>query len=152
MLYHIIYFSKAVKLLTEDDLVHMLQQSRAYNKAHGLSGMMIYLEGRFLTKLEGRFMQVLEGPEDEVKHMFDKISTDERHHRIIVLEKGTIKHRYFDDWTMGFRAMNIEEYRSIPGFFELEEDPFNHDSFRSSSTALSFLKSFYETNAQYNYL
>jgi hypothetical protein len=152
MLYYLIYFSKAVKRMPESDLLALLEQAREWNEAHDITGMLLYLEGRFLTQLEGRFMQVLEGTEEEIKYIYSKIEVDSRHHQLIILEQGYLKHRYFQNWTMGFKSMDVEEYRKIPGFFELDDDTFSNNGFRSSSTALSFLKSFYETNKNYDYL
>lgn len=151
MLYYLIYFSQAVKLMEEDELLFLLQQSRDWNQSHEITGMLIYLEGRFLTKLEGRFMQVLEGPEHEILGIFNKIKVDERHHHVIILEQGPINKRYFHSWTMGFKSMNLDEYRQIPGFFELDDDFLKREGMRSSNTALNFLKSFYETNQNYDF-
>src|SRR3954468_16894005 len=86
MIFYLIYISKAKRLMQEDELVALLNESRNWNNDHGLTGMLLYVEGRFIEQNEGRFMQVLEGDERQVKSIFEKIKTDVRHFHIIVLD------------------------------------------------------------------
>jgi hypothetical protein len=152
MLYCVVYISKVVNLMHDGDLIGLLQQSRSYNETHGITGMLLYIEGRFFTKSEGRFMQVLEGTEDEVKLVFDKIKADGRHHQVIMLKKETITARHFNAWTMGFRSMQLEEYRNLTGFFELNDDFLKSYEFKESDNAYTLLKSFYDINKVYDFL
>ncbi|WP_416276575.1 BLUF domain-containing protein [Pedobacter sp. MR2016-24] len=70
LLHYVIYISKAGKLLTEEELIDLLEESRAWNLSHGITGMLMYLEGNFLHLFEGRFIQVLKGSSDEVTAIF----------------------------------------------------------------------------------
>jgi hypothetical protein len=132
--------------MSSDDLVSLLNQSKSWNQGHGLTGMLLYLEGKFLSKLEGRFMQVLEGTEEEVKEIFEKIKQDPRHHSLIVLKQSSIEERNFGNWSMGFKSIAVEACKELPGFFDLNEDFLKSDELQQSSLPLNFLKSFYEVN------
>nr|WP_283769998.1 BLUF domain-containing protein [Mucilaginibacter sp. Bleaf8] len=151
MLFCVIYISKAVKLMSESELQQLLNESRSWNESHELTGMLLYIEGRFLLNLEGRFMQVLEGPEEEVKSTFNKIKTDSRHHQLIVFKHQPITKRNFTTWTMGFKSIELDEYQNTPGFFELDDDFLNSNDFQESGTALTFLKTFYSINKEQNF-
>lgn len=146
MLYNLIYFSKSKWLMSEDDLTSLLEESRAWNLDHHLTGMLLYIEGRFLIDKEGRFMQVLEGTQDEVEGIFSKIRTDKRHHQVIVLKKGDITQRSFIDWQMGFKTFDLEKDENLPGFFNLTDDFLNREDFCDPSDAYNFMKSFYTIN------
>jgi hypothetical protein len=151
MLFNLIYISKATKLMTENELLYLLNQSTAWNKDHGLTGMLIYIEGRFIDRVEGRFMQVLEGTEYEVDRIFKNISKDARHHQLIVLKRGELESRNFDSWLMGFNSIGLDDYKQHPNFFELNDEYLKSENFKSSNSALSFLKSFYDTHKTFNF-
>lgn len=151
MLYNLIYISKAIKLMREDELLFLLNQSTSWNESHELTGMLIYIEGRFLDQLEGRFMQVLEGSQYEVERIFENIKKDSRHHQLIVLRQEDLEVRNFDNWSMGFESLGFEDYKKHPNFFELDDDYLNSENFKASNSALSFLKSFYDTHKAFNF-
>jgi hypothetical protein len=132
--------------MSSDDLVFLLNQSKSWNQGHGLTGMLLYLEGKFLSKVEGRFMQVLEGTEEEIKEIFEKIKQDPRHHSLIVLKQSSTEDRNFGTWSMGFKSLKVEAYKELPGFFDLNEDFLKSDELQQSSLPLNFLKSFYKVN------
>jgi hypothetical protein len=62
-----------------DGLTSLLNKSRVDNLANDITGMLLYMEGRYFSEYEGRFMQVLEGSESNVRKLFEKIAKDERH-------------------------------------------------------------------------
>lgn len=126
--------------MTDQDLEDILQTSKRYNDEHQITGMLLYLEGYFLTMKEGRFMQVLEGSEEEVNLLFDEIKKDPRHQSIIVLQATDLKERNFKDWTMGFRAMDEEDFKNQPNYFEINEYFVNN---QQSNVPINYLKSFY---------
>jgi hypothetical protein len=146
MLQHVIYFSKSIKQMQEDDLISLLQQSRDWNKQHNLSGMLVYMQGGFLSKNAGRFMQVIEGSKDEVDYIFGKIKQDSRHEQINIINYQPIEKRNFNDWQMGFQSVDVEAGNDVNGFFELNDDFLKSEKFKKSNMALNFLKSFYSTD------
>jgi len=148
LLFYLIYFSKARTLIGGDGLTNLLNTSRVNNLENGISGMLLYMEGRYFSDYEGRFMQVLEGSEYNVKKLFEKIKLDERHQGILVLKESFQVQRNFPDWTMGFKAINSEEYQKLSGFFQLEDDFLLKGDVPESNDALDFLRSFYEVSSK----
>ncbi|QJD96139.1 BLUF domain-containing protein [Mucilaginibacter robiniae] len=143
MLYYLIYISKAMRLMQENDLNDILKVSLDWNLGHDLTGMLLYVEGKFLNQTAGRFIQVLEGDEQKVKYTFSKIKQDSRHHNITMVDQGKIQERNFASWSMGFKSLNKEDYKELPGFFELDHK-FVSTSSKSINVPLNFLKSFYD--------
>lgn len=142
MIYSLIYISKAVALMSDKELEQILQVSKTFNEQHHITGMLLYVEGYFLTMKEGRFMQVLEGTESDVRYLFEeKICKDPRHQSIIVLQSGTIRERNFNDWTMGFQAMDEEDFKNKPNYFGINDYFVNT---KHSNVPLNYLKSFYK--------
>jgi len=131
-----------------DSLTGLLNTSRVNNLENGITGMLLYMEGRYFSDYEGRFMQVLEGSEHDVKNLFEKIKTDERHKGILVLRESFQKDRSFPDWSMGFKAVNPEEYQKLSGFFPLADDFLLKEDSPGDNVALDFLKSFYEITSK----
>jgi hypothetical protein len=89
----IVYSSTAERSFDDVDLAQLLAQSRATNAAHGLTGLLVHREGRFL--------QLIEGEEDDVRERMAAILADDRHGRIATLMEERITERQFPDWTMG---------------------------------------------------
>jgi hypothetical protein len=146
VLFYLIYISKAESLMPNDDLHLLLNQSRDWNQEHALTGMLLYLEGKFLSKVEGRFMQVLEGSERDVKEIFENIKRDPRHHSLIVLKQSSTNDRSFGTWTMGFKSIKFADSKELTSNFDLNEDFLKSDELQKSNVPLNFLKSFYEVN------
>jgi hypothetical protein len=131
--------------MQKDELAALLNESRTWNNDHGITGMLLYVEGRFIEQNEGRFMQVLEGDEQEVKLIFEKIKTDIRHFHLIVLDIGSQTERVFNNWTMGFKTAKLENLKQLPEYFELTGDALSSHQ-NKNARPLQFLKSFYNTN------
>jgi Sensors of blue-light using FAD len=90
----LVYLSEAVGHLSHLELAELLAKSRANNFTLGITGMLLFKQGRFL--------QALEGKRDDVMTLYRKIGKDFRHRKVIMLSSETITHRNFPDWTMGF--------------------------------------------------
>lgn len=139
-MYYLIYASQSKPDWTEQELKNLLTISRENNNRLKISGMLVFLSGRFI--------QFLEGPEKNVKDLFLKIVEDERHSKIIVLLEGTLQQRLFSGWSMGFKSINEEELEAITGFRKLDDILNEHDVTNDSHPALIFLKLFYDKNYQ----
>lgn len=152
MLHYLIYMSSATALMTDQQLVRLLEQSRSWNKMHHLTGMLLYVEGKFFDsllphtgrQLQGRFMQVLEGTQTDINNIFSKIEKDDRHHDVLVLKETALEQRYFENWAMGFKWLNLQDDQSLEGFFHLDQDFLKDKALHQSSSPLQFLKSFYQ--------
>jgi hypothetical protein len=107
-MYHLIYLSTARKLFTDNQLVELLTIAVKNNTIRNVT--------RFLIYVEGSFIQVLEGKKPDVELIFDKISNNNRHHQILVLDRSNIKKRNFETWSMGFNSFRHEELILIDGY------------------------------------
>jgi len=107
---HLIYQSKSLVPFETSELVDLLRRSRAYNRAHGITGILLYTA-------DGRFLQVLEGLRDEVRQLYhDRILQDPRHCGWQVLSEGPSPHRLFATWSMGFRTAQAADMRTLLGY------------------------------------
>lgn len=109
----LIYVSSASRLMSEEDLIHLLNQARSRNEEHKVTGMLLYAGGNF--------MQVLEGEEKDVEEIYSTILNDERNKGNIVIEKENIKNRDFPDWSMGFKNLTNHKKAAIKGYSEFLE-------------------------------
>ncbi len=97
-LIHCIYASTAQSGFRESDIPALLEKARIANAAHGLTGMLLYINGSFF--------QVLEGHAKDVDIAFDHISRDPRHTRVTLIIREPIASRRFGDWTMGYHTVD----------------------------------------------
>lgn len=137
-MYHLVYTSHAVKPLNEPELIALLKEARDTNKKHGITGMLLYIQGKFL--------QVLEGNKPVVKKLFNSIAKDPRHHRVAVIMEGEYTERIFKDWTMGFRRLTHNEALEMSGFKDIDQFFAKKHIDEESSLLLIFLKLFYDKN------
>lgn len=145
MIFYLIYTSRANRLMAADELMQLLEQSRRNNAARDITGMLLYMEVRFLDRLEGRFMQLLEGSEAQVRATYGQIIADDRHHGILLLVNGELPERQFPGWSMGFGAVDPAEIND-PAYTEINRDLFDNPPFHDDAKPLRFLKSFYQLN------
>jgi hypothetical protein len=90
--YQILYRSRATARPTVADLQHLLHQARTHNADAGITGLLLYSDGRYV--------QVLEGPEDEVRAVYARILRDPRHTQVVTVSEGLGPARRFPDWHM----------------------------------------------------
>ncbi len=107
-MHHIVYQSYAVGQPSIADLKQLLQQARANNLAHHITGVLLYSHGSYL--------QVLEGETAVVKQLYEKIKVDYRHARVLTLADGAIQKRAFPDWTMGFQELSGDDFVRLSGY------------------------------------
>ncbi len=106
-LYQLIYQSQSLVPFEEPELKALLNHSRAYNQAHGITGILLYT-------LDGRFLQVLEGSREAVRHLyFDCIRADPRHYNWQIIGDGPCVQRSFADWSMYFRGAQARDLRKL---------------------------------------
>jgi len=136
--------------MTNEELSSILEDSRQWNYDHGITGMLLYVEGIFASfekrniesSTSGRFMQILEGSKDEVENIFNKIKQDPRHFNVTTLQNAPSPDRYFEFWQMGFKILSTSDLKDNAHFFnpailaDWESGP-------DVSHPLNFLKSFY---------
>jgi CheY-like chemotaxis protein len=112
-LHHLLYQSQATTPMSETQLTELLIQSRAYNAAHSLTGVLLYSHGHIV--------QLLEGSEAAVHEVFARIARDPRHNTVVKLADGPVAQRQFDQWSMGFRVVNPQEFSKLTGYINPNE-------------------------------
>ena len=137
-MYHLVYTSHAARSFTEEDLVSLLKECRAFNRDHGITGMLLHIQGKFI--------QVLEGSMEEVVGLFERIAIDTRHTRVAVVVEGDSANRIFKDWSMGFKRLTDDEALRLSGFKDIDQF-FAKKKIKEQSNLLHiFLKLFYDKN------
>jgi EAL domain-containing protein (putative c-di-GMP-specific phosphodiesterase class I) len=122
-LYSLLYVSQATRPMKESELRALLDKSREFNRAQGLTGFLLYFNASF--------MQILEGQRSRIQAVLERIQRDPRHHDLRVVFESGIDKRVFVDWSMGFRDMeHITQTHFLRGensraidFLEMAEDP-----------------------------
>ncbi len=109
-IHQLVYVSSASRLMSEYDLLALLNEARSNNEQLGITGMLVYCNGTFI--------QVLEGEEAVVERLFQKIESDLRHRRCFLLMRQRQQSRAFEGWSMGFRAMNPSELEEVAGYID----------------------------------
>lgn len=72
----------------------ILESARRNNSSHGITGV--------LAACPDLFVQALEGSQEAVSEAFLRISQDDRHHSVCLVEVRPITARRFDRWSMAF--------------------------------------------------
>jgi Sensors of blue-light using FAD len=137
-MYHLIYVSHATDPFYEDDLLTLLKKCRAYNKKHEVTGMLVYLNERF--------MQVLEGPESTVNRLYEKIQRDPQHKKVSRILVGHSAQRIFTNWSMGFKRISETDFAELSGFTNPEKFFSNPPTDAHGGAVMTFLQLFYKKN------
>lgn len=91
------YSSYSLGAIDEGVLRQILDDARPRNARLGITGVLLYRQGRFY--------QYLEGPEPEVRALYESIRRDSRHDRLRVLMERPIAQRTFPEWSMGYEPL-----------------------------------------------
>jgi hypothetical protein len=97
-IYSLVYSSNACQssagaidiVMVED----ILKAAREQNFADGITGALLFTEGRFV--------QALEGEREQVRATFERIRIDERHSDVDILSSQLSNRRRFKEWSMAF--------------------------------------------------
>ncbi len=95
----LVYQSQAVAPMSEPDLQRLITTSQTRNRKEGVTGLLIYDQGRFV--------QWLEGPTAGLQRLWQSISGDPRHTGVSVLGEATVPVRFF-----GANAMALGKRRA----------------------------------------
>lgn len=102
----IVYVSSAVRLLTLEEISHLLSRARRRNAQHDVTGVLLYIGGNF--------MQYIEGPAASLDVIYRIIQQDELHSGIIQISREPIEERQFGEWSMAFQTREFEGYVGPP--------------------------------------
>lgn len=112
-LHYLVYQSYATLPFGDRELAKLLTQSRAFNAAHSLTGVLLYSQGHIV--------QLLEGSEANLQAVFARIVQDPRHSEIIKLADGAATQRLFTQWSMGFRTLNPTDFKQLTGYINPDQ-------------------------------
>jgi hypothetical protein len=104
----IVYSSRAVTEFSDSDLAALLTKSRANNASVGMTGLLLYRDGRFV--------QLLEGPLTVVRERMEIIRRDPRHDEVEILLEEVLRLPRFPDWTMGYEPVEDARADDVPGY------------------------------------
>jgi len=93
--------------MPKSKLYKILVDSRVSNKLADVTGLLVYVDGKFL--------QVLEGEQEVVSALLEKISRDRRHKDVEVVYKTGIERRTFDAWQMAYVSPSPKELATWAG-------------------------------------
>lgn len=141
--FYLIYNSVESNPFDADMLKTLLNQSRDFNRKNDITGILLYVKGQKITKSRGRFMQLLEGDERTVRKLYNKITNDNRHESVTLLQIGKYSEHIFDEWSMGFEDSGDDSFQSISGHFNLNDIIEHCNKSAPSDVPLQFLRSFY---------
>ncbi len=137
-MYHLVYTSLATNPLSEEELVRLLMKSRANNKGLDVSGMLLYLQGKFI--------QVLEGEREQVRSLYNNIQKDRRHRKVTVVVEGESPDLIFKSWSMGFKHLTQTEFYQESGFLDMDEFFAHQSKEENKDLVIIFLELFYKKN------
>jgi len=112
-MYYLVYISYAVKPFTQRGLRKLLIHCRDNNIENGITGILLYIEGKFV--------QILEGKREKVKVLFEKIKRDRRHFNVSRIQEGPMESRNFPNFSMGFFTLDDETFTRLSGFRDINE-------------------------------
>jgi hypothetical protein len=137
-MYHLVYISYEARPMQEEDLLDILNESRLNNKKYNVTGMLVYLHGKFI--------QVLEGEYNEVSTIYEGIVKDPRHRKVTTVLEGNTAQRIFKDWSMGFKKLSHQQFEQLSGFKDPDEFFSNAHVTNDSPAVMIFLTLFYKKN------
>lgn len=91
-MHRLIYLSQLTRNMSHREIATLVARAQKKNQQAGLTGLLIYMQGRFF--------QVLEGPETAVDQCFARIQQDPRHGAMKLIASYEVKTRAFPDWKM----------------------------------------------------
>lgn len=112
---HIVYISRAVHSLSDQDLQDLLNQCRRDNVRHGITGILFYSHGNIA--------QLFEGEPPFADMLFERIARDGRHSHVRKLIDKPITHRSFAEWSMAFHPIESAGFATLQGFFLPQQVP-----------------------------
>jgi hypothetical protein len=98
----LVYISTASAVLTEHDLIDIIETSQRNNGDSGITGLLCF-NGT-------NFMQFLEGDRDMINARFSLIQSDERHNGIVVINRNVSEVREFPGWQMATSLIDTKDY------------------------------------------
>lgn len=133
-LYFLLYVSYATQKFSLEELESLWKMSARKNVSLGLTGMLLYMNNRFI--------QVIEGEKSRVQQLYERISSDKRHRDTMVILEGILEEKNFKNWSMGFYHLDDKSDHKFLLAGEHILDHLGSEIHTDEHPALSFLKMF----------
>jgi hypothetical protein len=104
-MYELVYSSKAIKSLKEDDVSSILETSRDFNSKNNITGCLVFHNDEFI--------QILEGEEEQINELFANIEKDKRHKNVFLIYKAEKNERMFKNWSMAYYKLDKNDMDNI---------------------------------------
>ncbi|WP_407333491.1 BLUF domain-containing protein [Enterovibrio sp. 27052020O] len=127
----LIYASAATVDFTESKLMQLLGKARSNNEKENVSGLLLYAKGNFF--------QILEGQEEVVEKLYHRIEQDDRHHRVVVIDRSEITQRIFPNWSMGFKNLEHFDRKELRGYNDFLDRKLSADEFGEMGKDIIYL-------------
>jgi len=134
VVYQIVYSSISRKVMNSDSIFELLTKAQAFNKEHGITGLLIYHSSVFL--------QLLEGEEKEVKELYQKILKDPRHSDMLILLEAKSETRLFDIWSMAYKKIEDITPELLGELIQVTKEISKNKKLSDSSKMMKLLKQF----------
>lgn len=131
----LVYISTAVNLMSDNDLIEILDVSRTRNTEHKVTGILLYSNGTFI--------QLLEGMAADVNLIYESIERDTRHKNVIKLVDERSSRRNFPQWSMGFSLVDADKSKDMIGYLNSTDEILNVDK---DQKVITMLKNFILVN------
>jgi len=105
---HILYMSRAVHPLTDQNLEELLLQCCRDNVRNSITGVLFYSHGHIA--------QLFEGEDVIADDLFARIQVDSRHTHVVKHIDRPIAKRSFAEWSMAFHPLEPAGFAALEGF------------------------------------
>lgn len=91
--------------MSQSELTQLAEHAKGYNFAQKVTGFLLYGNHTFF--------QIIEGTYPQVQSLYQKISTDNRHHQLQKIGEWCMPERQYSHWAMGFEQLaNPNDYQN----------------------------------------
>lgn len=105
MEYQLIYHSRANVDVHSAEIDEILQEAKAYNAAHNITGCLLFHNQQFL--------QLLEGEQKEIESLFATIKTAKHHKDVSVVSQREVNERLFRISPMVFEVVGRDDLQMV---------------------------------------
>lgn len=97
---YLIYMSLAVGRMSAGQLIEVSGEMARHYDHYQVTGVSLYAESRFITKLEGRFLHMLESSEENLPAVYAMCLKNTWEHSLIKVSCGSCTDRLYSNWTL----------------------------------------------------
>ncbi len=97
MLAHLVYVSSRKASCSGEEIEKILASCQKNNASLHITGVLLYSKTKFI--------QYLEGDAKEILGLYEKIKSDKRHEKALIISYGPIQHKQFPSWQMAAKEI-----------------------------------------------